>query len=106
VTAWTPERLEQLADELLASPHIAALSAGPFGTAASYLPGRRIPGIRVRPDGKVEVHVVMAWASSVDDVEATVVRVLGDVQDLADLFVEDVAMPEPSCVKALPTSRA
>jgi len=104
--AWTPERLEQFAGELLESPHIAALSEGPFGTAAAYLPGRRIRGIRVRPDGKLEVHVVMAWGSSVDDVEAAVVRVFGDIQNLADLFVDDVAMPETPRGTALPASSA
>ena len=80
MTRWTPARLDELAGALLESPHIAALSEGTFGTAASYLPGRRIPGLRVLPDGRLEVHVVMAWGSTVDDVEAGLLRALEDPQ--------------------------
>ena len=64
MSRWTPARLDELAGALLESPHIAALSEGAFGTAASYLPGRRISGLRVLPDGRLEVHVVMAWGST------------------------------------------
>ena len=40
-----------------ACPGVARLSAGPVGEVATYLPGRRVAGVRVRPDA-VEVHVV------------------------------------------------
>ena len=64
-----------------------------FGTAASYLPGRRISGLRVLPDGRLEVHVVMAWGSTVDDVEASLLRALEDPAELADLVIEDLSLP-------------
>ena len=70
MSAWTPERLDDLATRLQESPHIAHLSAGAMGTIATYLPGRRISGLRVGDDDRVEVHVVMTWGSTVDDVEA------------------------------------
>jgi hypothetical protein len=102
VTEWTPERLDGLAETLLASPHISALSEGVFGTVASYLPGRRIPGLRVLPDGRLEVHVVMAWGSTVDDVEATLLRTFDDPGELAHLVIEDVAAPANESGPALP----
>ena len=38
-------------------PAVAALSAGVFGEVATYLPGRKVGGIRV-DDTDVEIHVV------------------------------------------------
>jgi hypothetical protein len=93
VTKWTPERLDALADSVLASPHVSSLSEGAFGTVASYLPGRRIPGLRVLPDDRVEVHVVMVWGSTVDDVEASLLRVFDDPAELAHLVIEDISTP-------------
>ncbi len=38
-------------------PAVAGLSGGPFGAAATYLPGRKVPGVQITPTA-VEVHVV------------------------------------------------
>lgn len=38
-------------------PAVAALSAGMFGEVATYLPGRKVGGIRVT-DTDVEIHIV------------------------------------------------
>jgi hypothetical protein len=91
VTKWTPERLDELAAALVASPHISALSEGVSGTVASYFPGRRVVGLRVLPDDRLEVHVVMAWGSTVDDVEASLLRAFDDPSQLAHLVIEDVS---------------
>lgn len=93
MSAWTPERLDGLADRLTASPHIEQLCGGAMGTVATYLPGRRISGLRVGDDDRVEVHVVMTWGSTVDDVEAGVVRALGDARLLGSLYIDDIAAP-------------
>jgi hypothetical protein len=48
-----------LAAAVLAHPGVARLDGGPFGTIASYLPGRRIDGIRIGVgDEPVELAVV------------------------------------------------
>jgi hypothetical protein len=91
VTSWTPEQLDELAAALLASPHISQLSEGVSGTVGSYFPGRRVPGLRVLPDGRLEVHVVMVWGSTVDDVEASILRAFDDPSKLAHLVIEDVS---------------
>ena len=38
-------------------PAVAALSAGMFGEVATYLPGRKVSGIRVN-DTDIEIHIV------------------------------------------------
>jgi hypothetical protein len=53
-----------------ACPAVAAVSAGMYGEVATYLPGRRVSGIRVN-DTDVEVHVV-ARAHALQDVYAQI----------------------------------
>ena len=79
---------------VLGCPAVAGLSAGPFGTAASYLPGRVVPGVRVGPDA-VEVHVVARYGPTVAELAGQVRtalagRVLGR---RVDVVVEDLADP-------------
>ena len=93
MSVWTSERLDDLSTRLQASPHIARLSGGTMGTVATYLPGRRISGLRVDEDDRVEVHVVMRWGSTVDDVEAGVVRALDDATLLGSLYIDDISAP-------------
>jgi len=49
---------------VLKVPGVSALHGGSFGEVATYLPGRRVSGIRVRDDVS-EVHVVIAWGTPV-----------------------------------------
>jgi hypothetical protein len=51
----------EVAAAVLAHPAVARLDGGPFGTVASYLPGRRrVVGVRLGPPGEpVEVAVVV-----------------------------------------------
>ena len=51
---------EAVASAALACPSVAGMSGGAIGEVASYLPGRRVTGVRVK-DGEVEVHVVARW---------------------------------------------
>jgi hypothetical protein len=54
------ELAERIADTVLAHPAVARLHAGPFGTVASYLPGRRVDGVKIAHDGSaVDVAVVV-----------------------------------------------
>ncbi|GLY06586.1 MULTISPECIES: hypothetical protein [Actinoplanes] len=43
---------------VLAVPGVVRLHGGPFGEAGTYLPGRRVPGIRLGDD-RAEVHVTV-----------------------------------------------
>lgn len=58
------ELAERIADAVLAHPAVARLHAGPFGTIASYLPGRRVDGVKIAHDGStVDVAIVVDQAA-------------------------------------------
>jgi hypothetical protein len=86
---WDAARLDALVARLEASAAIARLSSGSAGTIGTYLPGRRIPGVRVRDDGRVDIHVVMARDATVDEVEAAVIRAM-DGAPPPDLYIDDM----------------
>ncbi|MFN7149901.1 MAG: hypothetical protein ACK4V6_10520 [Microthrixaceae bacterium] len=90
MTTWDGDELDALRERLIESRHITRLSGGPAGTVAAYLPGRRIPGLRVTDDDQVEVHVVMHVDSTVSEVEAAVAEAFGDRHRPAALFIDDV----------------
>jgi hypothetical protein len=58
--AQDPALAEAVADAVLAHPAVVRLSGGAFGTVASYLPGRRVVGVRLplADSDPVEVAVV------------------------------------------------
>ena len=77
-----------------ALPVVSSLSGGRFGEVATYLPGRRVQGVRLR-EGNVEVHVV-ARPEAPLPVVGTAVR--GAVLPLAggravDVHVDDIDVP-------------
>ena len=89
-----PLQIEDIvAQTVLATPGVAALHAGTFGEVATYLPGRRVAGVRTLDDG-YDIHVVTAWGHPV---MATADAVRQAVQRVApgrvDVTVEDVAAP-------------
>jgi uncharacterized alkaline shock family protein YloU len=55
---------EVIAEAVLATAGVAGLHGGMFGEAATYLPGRRVSGIRIGDDG-VEVHVTLVAGSPI-----------------------------------------
>jgi hypothetical protein len=52
---------EPVAAAVLACPSVAGLSAGPFGTVGTYLPGRRVTGVQIT-DHEVTVRIVARLA--------------------------------------------
>jgi hypothetical protein len=89
------ETADLVAAAALAVPGVVALHAGSFGEVATYLPGRRVTGVRVRDD-VTEVHVVL-------DVEAPVLATADAVRAAAgplvatrlDVCVQDLAEGAP-----------
>ena len=86
--------LEAVAAAALGSPLIADLSGGRFGEVATYLPGRRIVGVR-EAEGTVEVHVVARWGTPLPEVadvlRAAVTPHAGGLP--VAVFVEDIEVP-------------
>ena len=60
-----------VAAAVLATPVVAGLHGGRFGEVATYLPGRRVSGVRLEP-GSVEVHLSSYYPASVADVGTAV----------------------------------
>ena len=68
----SPVDAERVASAVERVPTVARLSAGSTGAeVATYLPGRRVRGVRVG-DGTVEVHVVARWPAVLPEVGAAV----------------------------------
>lgn len=85
---------DAVASATLACPSVAGLTAGTVRQVATYLPGRRIEGVRIRPDG-VEVHVVARWRPALPEVGD---EVRAAVQPLApglpvSVYIDDIEAP-------------
>lgn len=93
----TPSGVSDLADAVAAAARavrgVADLHTGAFGEVATYLPGRRVTGIRLA-DEVTEVHVVLTWGAPVlETAERVRAAVAGLVDTPVDITVEDVAGP-------------
>jgi len=81
-------------DAVLGVPGIASMHGGPFADVATYLPGRRVTGVRLDPD-RTEVYVVVSSDTPIPGV-ADAVR--GAVQQVrpepVDIYVEGLDIPD------------
>jgi uncharacterized alkaline shock family protein YloU len=82
--------VDAIAAATLACPAVAGLHEGGTRAVATYLPGRRVVGVRVE-DHRVLVSVVLAFGSSVRSLEAQVRSALAPHVDRpVDVHVADV----------------
>lgn len=87
---------------------VADLSSGRIGEVATYLPGRRVPGIRVHDDS-LEVHVTVPYGPTVDEVAAQVRRAVSGLAGprTVDVAVDDIVLePEEPAEPAEPPARS
>ncbi len=84
---------DRVATAVLATEGVAALHPGVFGEVATYLPGRRVQGIRMADHG-CEIHVVLDWGAPIQ-ATASAVReaAAGLVDGAVDVTVADIADP-------------
>ena len=73
---------------------VARLSGGLVGEVATYLPGRRVPGVRLA-DGSIEIHVVACWGVTVPELAAEVRDAVGPIGAglPINVHVDDVDVP-------------
>lgn len=95
----------QITDDVRAStlkvPGVAGLHPGPFGQVATYLPGRKVEGVRVRQD-RTEVHIVLQWrAGAVSTAAAVSAAVTALTGTPVDVYVQDVEDPARSSEASL-----
>ncbi|MGW0042803.1 hypothetical protein [Rhodococcus sp. NPDC003348] len=87
---------EVVAAQALTVPGVCELHGGMFGEVATYLPGRRLLGVRVT-DTECAVHVVVAYPHNVVEVAQAVHRVVEPLVAVpVTVTVEDVALPPVS----------
>ena len=89
-----PVDVEVIAAGVAACPSVARLYPGRAAELATYLPGRRVEGVRVADD-QLEVHVVAAW-------DVPLPMVADEVRDIAtplseglpvSVYIDDVDIP-------------
>ncbi len=100
-----PSLADRVAAAVLGVTGVHALHAGVLGEVATYLPGRRVPGIRLREamsgasgaSAPTEVHVVLDWDSpALATADAVRARLEGLVRGPVHVVVEDVTDPDPA----------
>ncbi|SCX27639.1 hypothetical protein SAMN02799620_04371 [Mycolicibacterium fluoranthenivorans] len=95
------EQAERIASAVIAIDGVAGLHAGMFGEVASYLPGRRVAGIRLGPD-RVDVHVSLALDAPVRPTATAIQRAVAAITDLpVDVTVEDLVPVTPASGREL-----
>lgn len=103
VTPQEPVDVDLLVAAVTAVPGVVGLDAGRAGEVGTYLPGRRVAGIRTRP-GSTEVHVVLGYGIPLRE---TAVRVQSVVEALTagrvDVVVADVAVAGEPLVPSSPS---
>ena len=85
---------------VLGCPDVVALSSGRLGEVATYLPGRRIAGVRVGDDGAVTVHVVARYGPTVQEIAKQVRAAVAGVAGPGPVTVgvDDLVLPTPDVV--------
>jgi len=63
---------DAIAAAVASCPSVSGLSGGFAGEVATYLPGRRVTGVRTQADA-VEVHVVARYGATLHEVESEIV---------------------------------
>ena len=81
---------EVVAAAALAVPGVVRLHGGRFGGLGTYLPGRRVTGVRIDDEG-TEVHVVVSDRVPVPDTAARVQRAVSAIAPMpVRVHVEDI----------------
>ena len=89
-----PVDAEVIAAAVSACPSVARLYPGGVAEVATYLPGRRVEGVRLGED-QLEVHVVAAWdvplPQVADEVRGAAAPVAGGLP--VAVYIDDVDIP-------------
>lgn len=95
---------EAIAARVAEHPGVTALHGGPFGTVASYLPGRRVVGVVVdETDGSVQLAVVARLGTPLPELTADLRRWVSALTGpvavhvlVADVATTDTGDDEPA----------
>ena len=84
-------------------PGVARVGGGSLAALTTYLPGRRIPGIRISPES-VEIEVAVQWGATVADLSRDIhAAVAGLVSGRrVDVTIADIVLPGEDATQAPP----
>jgi hypothetical protein len=86
-----PTPAEVVAAAVLAVPGVVRLHGGRFGGLATYLPGRRVIGVRIDEHG-TEVHVVVSTDVPPVDTAGRIMRAVSAIAPMpVRVHIEDIA---------------
>ena len=98
--------LDRIVEVARSVPGVVEMTGGPLGSASTYLPGRRVPGVRLAED-LVAVHLVVTLDRPLhevaNDVRHALSAALGGRR--IDVVIEDVVqevLPAPAAATAFP----
>ncbi|MFI5493624.1 hypothetical protein [Actinoplanes sp. NPDC051859] len=84
---------DEIAQRVLGVPGVVRLHAGALGEVATYLPGRRVTGVKLGTS-LVEVHVVVSARAPLHPVARTIHAAVAEVVSLpVHVYIEDVVAP-------------
>lgn len=95
----------RIAAAVQALPTVAGLHSGRFGEITTLLPGRGIPGVRIRP-GEVTVGVVGCYPATVAQTAADVRAAVGATGYPVHVHIGDIAAPVPATAEEPVTATA
>lgn len=88
---------DRIATAVQAGCHIVGLDGGRYGEIATYLPGRRVSGVRIRPES-VTIGVIGRYPATVTDIDACVRAMVGPLDRPLHVHISDLG--------AVPAGRA
>lgn len=83
---------DRIAIAVLSSPTVAGLDSGRFGEISTYLPGRRVAGVRIHPD-EVTIGVIGRYPATIAEIDIAVRAAVGAVDRPVHVTVLDIAVP-------------
>jgi len=87
-----PTTADDIAALVLAVPGVVRLHAGRFGEVATYLPRRRVTGVKLG-DGTIEIHVVVAGNAPIRETAQLIHAAVATlVATPVHVYVEDLAI--------------
>ena len=93
----SPPDLDAVTTAVAACPVVAGLAGGSFGEVATYLPGRRLLGVRLAGE-ELEIHVVARWGTPLPEVADAVRTAVSPLVGgrAVTVFIDDIEVPDAS----------
>jgi len=89
VTSGVETDADRIATAVQAARDISGLDGGRYGEIATYLPGRRVNGVRIRPES-VTIGVIGRYPATATDIDACVRAAVGPLDRPLHVHISDL----------------